>query len=239
MKQEKIWDYFQNEGEEHFWGSRGRQKFIIKRILNLSKNKGNKTPKVLDIGVGDGFFELFANRNGLDIYALDPNERSIAGIKKMLSNINNIDNKFVVGYGQKIPFPDNYFDFVVISEVIEHLDTDILLKTLKEIRRILNNKGSIIVTTPSNESLKISETVCPYCGKKFHRWGHVQSFTVSSLGHILSAYFEVRKIYIRPFIDWGNRDLIKKIFGLIKMTLYYIGYSSEGETIVAIGNKNP
>lgn len=48
---------------------------------------------------------------------------------------------------EECPANDGEFDFVVASEIIEHLvDTD---GFLKEVRRILNDRGHLIVTTPN------------------------------------------------------------------------------------------
>lgn len=49
---------------------------------------------------------------------------------------------------EKIPRPDNYYDSVLCSEVIEHLDVDPMFM-LSEINRVLTPGGTLILTTPN------------------------------------------------------------------------------------------
>lgn len=45
-----------------------------------------------------------------------------------------------------VPFPENYFDFVILSEVIEHLESP--LDVLKEIFRVLKPGGKLLLVAP-------------------------------------------------------------------------------------------
>ena len=48
--------------------------------------------------------------------------------------------------GRTIPFPDEYFDFILCSEVVEHLfDLPIVLE---EMHRVLKKNGQILITCP-------------------------------------------------------------------------------------------
>ena len=129
MKQDIIWDYFQNEKTELFSGALARLTWLQKKI--------KKGQRILNIGVGDGTFERLSLHNGVDIYSLDPSDNSISHLQASL----NLKNKAKVGYSQEIPFDNGFFDVVVMSEVLEHLPDDILKETLPEIRRVLKNNG--------------------------------------------------------------------------------------------------
>lgn len=188
-RQKRIWDYYQNEQKEVFYGNTARLSFLAKMVSRQ---------KVLNIGVGNGAFEELALKNGADVFTLDPSEDAIEKIRLRL----NLDEKAKVGYCQDIPFPDEHFDAVIISEVLEHLDETTLLKTLNEIFRVLKDRGRLIGTVPSNENLDTQRIVCPECGTKFHRWGHVQSFSLKRLNILLRQYFIVEEIYSRPFIRY-------------------------------------
>lgn len=52
----------------------------------------------------------------------------------------------VVGSAYEIPFPDEYFDSVVCTQVFEHLAVP--HKAVREIHRILKKGGTILVTVP-------------------------------------------------------------------------------------------
>ncbi len=214
--QDKIWDYFQNEGVESFSQSRGRQEFLVRHISHGMR--------VLNIGVGDGALEMLAAAKGVDIWSIDPNERAIDRLRKT----SNLSEKAKVGYSQKIPFPDEYFDCVVMSEVLEHLDDDVMEASLDEVCRVLNSNGLFIGTVPARERLNDQKVVCPQCGCHFHRWHHKRSFNIETLTRVLSTRFVVRNSMEKFFIDWESVGLCRKIQGLVKMFLSWLEIGTYG-----------
>ncbi|MBI3892318.1 MAG: class I SAM-dependent methyltransferase, partial [Candidatus Wallbacteria bacterium] len=162
MKQDAIWDYFQNDGRAVFQHSRPRLRYLARQL----------TPgqRVLNIGVGGGVFEEAAIARGLDVHCVDPSERAIEELRSRLS----LGDKARVGRGQSIPFSDASFDAIVVSEVMEHLADDALFPMVREIGRVLGPGGLLLGTVPSCEDLTDQQVVCPDCSKVFHRWGHVR-----------------------------------------------------------------
>lgn len=211
MEQDKIWAYLQTKNASLFDWSQGRLKFLAHQI------KGEKyiKPKVLNIGVGNGAFEKVALSFDFDIYSLDPSQETITNL---IDNL-NLNHKAKVGYSQNIPFDNNFFDFVVVSEVLEHLSDDVLEKSLIEFYRILKDQGYLIGTVPSREPLERSVVVCPKCGEVFHRWGHVQSFTKSAMSNLLSKHFCVEKIIEKYF--WSTLNWKGKAVAALKLTLQF------------------
>jgi len=51
-----------------------------------------------------------------------------------------------------MPFPGGYFDYVLLMEVVEHLRNPYIV--VPEINRIIENNGSLIMSTPNILSLK-------------------------------------------------------------------------------------
>src|SRR5690349_13372121 len=164
MGQDVIWEHFQNEGAAAFGGADPRLEFLVRRL--------RPGERVLDVGVGSGVLERLATDKGVEIWGLDPSERSIDQLRDKL----RMGERAQVGYGQEMPFPDNQFDAVVMTEVLEHLDEDTRTKTLCEVRRVLKPGGRLLGTVPARERLEDSEVVCPNCTHHFHRWGHHASF---------------------------------------------------------------
>lgn len=214
--QNRIWDHFQNEGIDSFEQSRGRLEFLVRRL--------RAGMRVLNIGVGNGLFEKMAQRKGADIWSLDPSARAIEGLRKELS----LGEKAQVGFCQATPFPENHFDIVVMSEVLEHLDDEIFAATLAEILRILRPGGAFIGTVPAREKLESSIVVCPHCGIKFHRWGHKKSFSVDTLTIALKQHFLVDSIHEHFFIDWESVGPWRKFQGIIKKILSWRGVGTYG-----------
>lgn len=219
MDQDKIWAYYQTEGIASFSGAVGRLTYLMNQLPPKST--------VLNIGVGSGEFEEKATHAGHDVYALDPIEASIVMLRQRLG----LGEKAKVGYGQAIPFDNNFFDAVVVSEVFEHLSPDVMQATLAEIVRVLRVGGRLLGTVPARENLQESIIVCPHCGEQFHRWGHLQSFTPAQMHTILEEHLHVEKIIERPFITWSMYNLKGKTVSAIKMMLWWMGVHGSNERI--------
>lgn len=214
--QQKIWDHFQNEGVDSFAQSQGRLEFLV-RHLQIGA-------RALNIGVGNGSLERMAVRKGVDIWCLDPSGRAIEAIRQGLS----LGDKAQVGFCQAMPFPDEHFDAVIMSEVLEHLDDEVLEATLVEVKRVLRPGGRFIGTVPARENLESAIVVCPDCGIQFHRWGHKRSFSVHSLNSALKRHFSVELAREKFFIDWESVGWWRKLQGLIKKFLSWRGVGSYG-----------
>ncbi|WP_297762038.1 bifunctional 2-polyprenyl-6-hydroxyphenol methylase/3-demethylubiquinol 3-O-methyltransferase UbiG [Thermosynechococcus sp.] len=216
LDQQKIWDYFQNEGIDSFARSSGRLEFLVRRLSPGSR--------VLNIGIGNGALERMALAKGVDIWSLDPSERAIEALRSALG----WGEQAQVGVSQAMPFPDDYFDVVIMSEVLEHLADDVFEATLFEVARVLRPGGRFIGTVPAREKLEDSIVVCPNCGHKFHRWGHYRSFTVETLAASLKQHFAVEAAYETFFIEWESVGWWRKIQGLIKKFLSWRGIGTYG-----------
>lgn len=215
MNQDKIWDYFQNEEEDSFVGSYPRLKDLVKQF--------NKGDKVLNIGVGGAIFEKLAHEYGLIVYSLDPSEKSISKIQQLFG-----ESRGKVGYSQNIPFEDNFFDGVVMSEVLEHLSDDVIQKTLKDVYRVLKSDAIFVGTVPYRENLNEQIVICPKCGEKFHKWGHIQSFDEKSLCSLLNKYF--LNIVCKPkmYIAWNTLNYKGKIVTYINYLFFILGIKTSG-----------
>jgi SAM-dependent methyltransferase len=224
MDQDKIWDYFQNEAGDSFTGSYPRLKNLVKQFKHGDK--------VLNIGIGGGVFEKLATENGLQVYSLDPSEKSIDKIKSFLG-----DEKAKVGYSQSIPFESDYFDGIIMSEVLEHLDNEIIIKTLNEVRRVLKKGGKFIGTVPYKENLTEQIVICPKCGERFHRWGHIQSFDENRVYSIFEKYFS--NIICKPkmYIAWNSLNYKGKIIALISYPFFILGIKKSGLNLYFEGIK--
>lgn len=227
MGQKAIWDYFQGDGVSSFDGNYPRLKYLLSLIA------GNQI-RVLNIGVGNGAFEKLALKMNKEVYSIDPSK---VAIDKLISEQNMAGRAFI-GFSESIPFQDNYFDVVVISEVLEHLDNDILLKSLKEIKRVLNAGGTVIGTVPSRENLDEQIVICPDCSKRFHRWGHVQTFDRKRLSDLIEEhFFGQTRVYEKYFVSWQQLNFKGKLVAFIKTILFTIGIRASSENLIFVAKK--
>ena len=225
MQQEKIWTYYQNQAIDSFAGSRTRQAYLIKEI------EKRHLQVVLNVGIGAGIFEQLAQEHGLQISSLDPDPDTVERLCKQLG----VDAQ--MGYVQQMPFEDATFDTVVISEVLEHLDYDIMLQGFQEIDRVLVSGGYLIGTVPYQEDLDSNIVVCPYCGETFHRWGHLQSFSVKTMRDVLASFYKVERIFPRPFPHFSTLNWKGTIVELSRLLLWRAGIYGQGSRLVFIARK--
>jgi SAM-dependent methyltransferase len=206
MNQDKIWEAFQNDESllDIGFPARKRFEFLAKRIP--------KGSLVLNIGVGNGYLESILVQNGQSVSCLDPSNSAIEKIREQLG----LGAKAQVGYSQSIPFSDASFDYVIMSEVLEHLDDAVIEKTLTEVKRVLNNGGKFLGTVPADENLKAGIAVCPKCGEYFHRWGHMQTFSQESLLKMLSLDFSNVSIKRVVLSDFKQLNLKGKALAALK-----------------------
>ena len=230
MEQQKIWEYFQNDGLNPDTFSEARQRFML-RYLKPSQD-------VLNIGVGSGALERLGVAKGVNMYSLDPNRNAIERLRESLG----LAGRAQVGFAESMPteIEKERFDVVVMSEVLEHLDDESLAGALDNVLRVLKPQGSLLISTPYREDLNSNIAVCPDCGKVFHKFGHVQSFDKDRMRFVLErSEFKVDKIIVTSFVDWqrrGIKNLFKSIFRLV---LARLGEGISDPHLVFIAHKSP
>lgn len=69
-------------------------------------------------------------------------------IQKASANVGHLpDITLTQGNIYALPFPDNYFDGVILSEILEHIEDDV--RGLKEVWRVLKPGGVVAITVPN------------------------------------------------------------------------------------------
>lgn len=226
MQQEKIWDYFQNEGLKDHKFPEARQRFMLRHL--------KPGQEVLNIGVGSGVLERLGLAKGVKMYSLDPSQKAIESLRKLPG----IANRAQVGYAQAMPFPAEAFDAVVMSEVLEHLDDDTLTKALKETVRVLKPDGLLLASTPYKEDIGANRVVCPDCGKVFHKVGHVQAFDKERMHGLLKSHgYTVGKLYVTTFVDWQRTGIKNFVKSVTRLLLAKMGEGVADPRLVVIAIK--
>ncbi len=227
MDQIKIWDYFQNDESigDAFAGAHARYKFLARHI--------SQGMEVLNVGVGRGGLEAILLQKGAVVSCLDPSEKSIEIIRTQLP----LGEHAQVGYSQSMPFADCRFDAVIMSEVLEHLNDEVLSSTLGEVSRVLKSGGRFMGTVPADEILLVNQAVCPHCGEPFHRWGHIQSFGRDRLSRMLDSGFNEVRLTRHYFGDVRTLNWKGRIVLIIKKVMIGLGIKGSGETYFFTAHK--
>jgi len=105
--------------------------------------RGRKPGRLLDVPSGPGYFAKLAAENGFDAVAaeIDESLHVLPGVSYVKANM-----------GEKLPFPDGSFDYVVSIEGIEHTENS--FRFLRECSRVLKSGGLMFLTTPNVSSLQ-------------------------------------------------------------------------------------
>ena len=155
---------------------------------NITKELAKDSKKILDLGCGWGR-ELSRLQNAVGIDVSRPSLRTAK---------NYVPNEVVLASINSLPFKDDAFDLIVMSEVIEHLGNQ--EGSIKEAVRVLQDKGRLILQTP-NSQLTRQRAVA-------EKYGHVHEFNPQELFRFLEFFgFKDLKRFgsTIPYIPSGSR----------------------------------
>ncbi len=148
----------------------------------------------------------------------------------------------ILGNALSLPFQDRCFDLVIFTEVLEHLPVGREGEALHEIRRIMNQEGTLVLTTP-RDSL-----VYRYSDPSFLLRGH-RHYRMKDVEKLLrQSGFEVIMITIRGGIEnliWtAAHVLLVYLLSLPlprvieeMMTRVYSEENPRGATVFAVARK--
>ncbi len=205
MDQEIKFDKYKKRGAGYHWDQISksiskRNIFVVARYnLVLNQTGDCKGKRMLDIGCGDGALSYLLCQKGGFVIGVDSSDAAINLAKKKTKNVKNIE--FIKASAYCLPFKHNCFDYVISSDVVEHLQEP--HRMLAEIKRVFNGKGKVIITTP----LRFTEEPLDKM--------HVQEFFESDFRKLLSVYFgkiEIVKSHPLVFMELQNRRFLYKLF---------------------------
>jgi SAM-dependent methyltransferase len=131
-----------------------------------------KVGKVLDLGCGSG--RNFIERDNLRFYGVDFSKR-LLDIAKKKSYV-----ELKEGTTDKIPYVDEFFDWVVFVRVLHCIEGENLRKkTFEEVYRVLRKNGAAIISTIGWKSPRVKnkpkEGILPWTvGKeKYERYNYI------------------------------------------------------------------
>ena len=146
-----------------------------KRRIDFVSKICKNNDKILEIGSCYGFFLEGMRKNGFNITGLEVSKERREFSKKVTKskvlNINLMDESLDV----------EKFDVIVFFHVLEHISDSI--NFLKNLKKILNNKGKIIIEVPNYDDFQIK------LNKEYKKWffqfAHIHYFTPETLKKML------------------------------------------------------
>lgn len=124
-------------------GDMSLKRRAYKIIEGLELKRGDQ---IVDLGCGDGFFlYIFSNLPlNLKLLGFDNDKRVLENARK---NLSSKKIKLITGSITKMPFKNNCFKKIIMTEVLEHIAED--KKALSEVYRVLKPGGIFILTVPN------------------------------------------------------------------------------------------
>ena len=169
-------------------------------MLTIRFNKLGLRPghMFLDAGAGFGRHAFEAARQGATVYALDWAQEEVAATRYMFDGMVKSHEIPPANFGgalrgdaTRLPFPDNTFDCVVTSEVLEHIQSDVA--AIAELHRVLKPGGTLGVTVPTWWPEKINWMLSDEYHAPKSVGGHVRIYSATELkAKLRSAGLEVR-----------------------------------------------
>lgn len=138
----KYFDYSNYYSEENLTVPDFISELYRKIIREFESHRVND--RFLDIGCGAGILLDIARELDWNVTGVEVSKPAAEYLRKRGLNI-------IEGTLEEANFPDDYFDVITCTEVIEHVTNP--KEVLKEIARILNPKGILWMTTPHSSGL--------------------------------------------------------------------------------------
>lgn len=163
-------------GSVHFWR--------FKRYLELIKGKIGRNDRVLDIGCGEG--TLLSCLPKGEKFGIDVDKELLQVAEKRCPRA----RFFLASAEEKLPFEDNFFDWVICTEVIEHIGKPECC--LQETRRVLKKRGYFLVSTYNHYNIFNLLT-----GRAFSEQpvlmsdSHIREYNWYSFRKLVRKYFEI------------------------------------------------
>lgn len=182
MKEKIKFQKYETKGAGYHWRHISksiwkRNIFVLGRyelVLDLvGEEIRNKT--VLDIGCGDAVLSYLLAKRGAKVVGIDSSHDAIQFAKKKCKKMDK-NLKFIIASVYALPFKRREFDYVISTELIEHLEYP--EKMAIEIKRVWNQKGKVIITTPIKFAEKVWDKM------------HFEEFFESGFRKLLESYFE-------------------------------------------------
>jgi 2-polyprenyl-3-methyl-5-hydroxy-6-metoxy-1,4-benzoquinol methylase len=142
----------------------------------VGKFKGGR---FLDLGCGISTPSHLATQKSKEVWAMDFSDKLIESLRYRFTNIN-----YVTGDVRDIPFKNNFFDYIVMGEFLEHMEEpDKIIKIAVD---LLKDGGIIAISVPYN------------AGDKFSIDEHIWSFSEKELEELLKPY---GKVEVKPLSE--------------------------------------
>lgn len=149
---EKFYDEYALTHDAPIFKDEVQIKILSRRIEKIVEfmQPITKDIKILEVGCGTGnVSEVIINFIDFGVFiGVDISDKMLELAREKIRSDKVV---FLKGDAQNLQFKDNSFDYVITSEVLEHMQDS--KKALSEWSRVLKDSGKIIITIPNRNSV--------------------------------------------------------------------------------------
>lgn len=179
-------------------GSTERNRLLYMALEKLYFNNRNSRIKLLHTAPEECISHVLSKNNNIDYYATDIYPELYPNVKCIKADITNL------------PFEDKYFDLILSSHVIEHIEDE--EKVLEEFNRVLKDDGIVFLSFPYSPQYEktFEDKTINTPSKRFKKYGqsdHVRLYGKDAADRF-SKYFNVKEIKPEDLADENTiRDM--------------------------------
>ena len=171
---------------------------LLKKTSGLLMKINACSQSGLDVGCGEGNFIHHLRRQNVigSLVAVDLDDR-----KLRLAKWQYPDCTYLNADIKNLNFKDNTFDYVIASEVLEHIPAP--LEALQEIQRVAKKDAYFIFSVPHEPFFRWGNVVR---GKYWQKGGrtptHVNFWMLSEFKRFISGFVEIEEAYWFSVFPW-------------------------------------
>jgi SAM-dependent methyltransferase len=121
-------------------------KLPVKKLQVITKTKKQKNEVWLNLGSGVGLIKDFINVDMLPEKAIREGYETKKGV--LGGAIIQPGSEYIQAYLHKLPFQDNYADYAIMLEVIEHQPIHLVIPCMTEIYRVMKPGSLLVISCP-------------------------------------------------------------------------------------------
>jgi SAM-dependent methyltransferase len=166
--------------EKHFW-FRGRRDLVLKELSDLSISKDSF---ILEVGCSGGpLLKTMSKIGYLNVFGIDICADAIDKCKsEKLFKTSVMD-------ATTLDFEDNYFDMIIASDILEHIENQ--EKALQEWNRVLKPGGLLCVYVPALMSLWSDHDTVNHHFRRYKKSELVSILKLSNFSVLKSSYWNM------------------------------------------------
>ncbi len=117
-------------------------------ILSVFKLIKHKPKRILDFGYGDGQITNSLYKRGYNIIGLDISKGNYEQARNSFPECD-----FRLYNGMTIPFEKNFFDTIILNDVLEHIPYELMEDLIEKLKNVIKPKGIIYISVTNRYEL--------------------------------------------------------------------------------------